>query len=243
MILSSYSEQKEKIAGIKLISCGHIFAENGRKIQRENGRNDWLLFFAAKGNETFFLPHKAELHEGGFILFAPGEAQKHVYCGNSTGEFYYIHFDCDGLFPEINLNTMQPYNIPFDRTFCDIFEEIIEETMKKDISYEKICTYRFLYLLSLLEKSTISQRNQTVPYSQNIFHGIQYINRYFYLDKSLEEYAEICNLSKFHFLRMFKENTGVTPIEYRNNIRIEHSAELLKNSSDSVEEIGLRVGF
>ena len=82
-----------------------------------------------------------------------------------------------------------------------------------------------------------------MPYYNKISRGIQYINRYFYVEKDLDGYAEICNMSKFHFLRVFKETTGVTPVEYRNNIRIEHGAELLKNTDFSVEEIGLRVGF
>ncbi len=243
MIFNSYSAQKEKISGIRLISCGHIFAENGRRIQRDRGRDDWLLFFAARGGETFFLPQKTELMQGGFILFAPGEAQNHIYTGENTGEYYYIHFDCESLPSENGLKTNRVYNITFDRTFCALFEEIIEMTMQKDICYEKLCTYKFLYLLALLEKSTIIRKNEKVPYYNKISRGIQYINRYFYVEKDLDGYAEICNMSKFHFLRVFKETTGVTPVEYRNNIRIEHGAELLKNTDFSVEEIGLRVGF
>ena len=243
MIFNSYSAQKEKISGVRLISCGHIFALNGRRIQRDNGRNDWLLFFSAKGVETFFLPQKTELKQGGFILFAPGEAQNHVYWGDSAGEFYYIHFDCENLPPEFALKTSTVYNIPFDRRFCDIFEKITEMTMQKDVGYEKLCTYKFLYLMALLEKSTIIRKNERIPYYRNISRGIQYINRYFYIENTLDDYAEICNMSKFHFLRVFKESTGVTPIEYRNSIRLEHGAEFLKNTEDSVEEIGFNTGF
>lgn len=64
MIFNSYSAQKEKISGIRLISCGHIFAENGRRIQRDRGRDDWLLFFAARGGETFFSSPKNGTYAG-----------------------------------------------------------------------------------------------------------------------------------------------------------------------------------
>ena len=50
-------------------------------------------------------------------------------------------------------------------------------------------------------------------------------------------------MSKFHFLRTFKEITGVSPIEYRAQIRLEHAAELLSDSNMTVGEIALQLGF
>ena len=53
----------------------------------------------------------------------------------------------------------------------------------------------------------------------------------------------MCDMSKFHFLRVFKNITGRTPIEYRNNIRLEHAKELLVDTSSSIAEIGREVGY
>ena len=53
----------------------------------------------------------------------------------------------------------------------------------------------------------------------------------------------MCNMSKFHFIRVFEKIVGESPIEYRNNIRIEHAKELLLDTAHSVSEIGESVGY
>ena len=63
MIFNAYAEQKDQIAGITLVSCGHIFAKKGREIKRPDGRNDWLLFYVAKESETFYLENTVPVVE------------------------------------------------------------------------------------------------------------------------------------------------------------------------------------
>ena len=95
MIFNSYTEQNEQIMGYQIKSCGHIFAQKGRIINRPNGRNDWLLFYIAKGSEKFFLDEEIIAKEGSFIIYKPGEKQKHICVSDITSEFYYIHFITD----------------------------------------------------------------------------------------------------------------------------------------------------
>ena len=52
MIWNAYSEEKVRNFGLNVKSCGHIFAKNGREINRPQGRGDWLLFYVFKGCET-----------------------------------------------------------------------------------------------------------------------------------------------------------------------------------------------
>jgi AraC family transcriptional regulator len=49
-------------------------------------------------------------------------------------------------------------------------------------------------------------------------------------------------MSSFYFARLFKNTVGVRPHEYVMMRRIERAKELLKRSSMSVLEIGVRVG-
>ena len=113
MIFNTYGEQKNSVNGITLVSAGHIFAKKGREILRPNGRDDWLLFFVAKEEETFYFENVKICKAGGFVLFAPGEPQHHIYKGDKTAEFYYVHFKCDALPDNINLKTRKVYNLSF----------------------------------------------------------------------------------------------------------------------------------
>ena len=243
MIFNSYAERKESLAGIRLVSCGQIFAEPKREINRPNGREDWLLFYVAKESETFFFDKAVTAEAGSFVIFAPGEKQHHVYNGASTAEFYYVHFQCDALPEGISLESSRVYSLPSHKQFAAVFEEIIEETLSKRPNYEIISISRLLYILSSIQRE-VTQAN--ADYSKD-WHGvaraIQHINRFCDQNLKLEDYAAMCNMSKYHFLRVFKSVTGATPLDYRARIRIDHAKELLKNGNFSVSEIADSLGY
>ena len=59
----------------------------------------------------------------------------------------------------------------------------------------------------------------------------------------LEQIARALNVSKFHFCRRFKLETGLTFVEYLRRGRIEQAKILLHNKSMRVSEIAYEVGF
>jgi AraC-like DNA-binding protein len=243
MIFNSYAEQNEEMAGIRLVSCGHIFAEPRREIYRPSGRNDWLLFYVAKDQETFFISQAETAEEGSFILFAPGEKQHHIHPGDKTAEFYYIHFQCNSLPTGITLETSHIYSFAPRNQFSSIFEEIIEETLQKRPHYEILCISHLLHLLSLIQREATQINNLRNKQWHSVARAIQHMNRYCSSNLKLEDYADLCCMSKYHFAHVFKQVTGTTPLEYRNRIRIEYAKELLSNSFLSISEIGATLGY
>ena len=243
MIYTAYAEQTAQVCGIRLVSCGHIFAQQGRQIDRPNGRDDWLLFYIAKGSETFYLDSVQTGKQGSFVLFAPHEKQQHIYQGEETGEFYYVHFQCKALPEDISLSTSQVYHTRFQRQICDVFEEMIEETLKKQPLYEKMCIYKLLHLFASLERELIRDGSADQENVDRIARVVQHMNRSYNSDLSLEAYADMCAMSKHHFLRVFKKAVGVTPLEYRNNIRMQHAADLIAEETMTIEQISSLLGF
>ena len=243
MIFNSYSEGKEALAGIRLVSCGHVFASPGREILRPNGREDWLLFYVAKESEVFYLDRETEIPTGSAILFAPVEKQHHIYKGSKVAEFYYVHFKCDALPDGFSLETSHVYALQQKRQVASIFEEMIDEALQKKPHYELSCISDILRLLSMLqmEGPTLSEGAKK-PW-KSIAYAVQHMNRYCESDLKLEHYAAMCCMSKYHFLRVFKEVTGSTPLEYRSSIRIKKAEELLENGQLSISEIGETLGY
>ena len=243
MIITAYAEQKEHVCGITFVSCGHIFAKHGREIYRPNGRTDWLLFYIAKESETFYLDGVKTGKSGSFILFAPGEKQHHIYTGNRTAEFYYVHFSCSSLPADIALDTSALYDLPLNRKVCDIFEELIDETTRKQPFSEKLCIYKLLSLLTLLDRAIACDNHPERENLERIAKSVQHMNRDYNSTFTLQDYANLCSMSKYHFLRVFERIVGYTPLEYRNNIRMQHAVDLLLEKRLSVEEISNMVGY
>jgi len=59
----------------------------------------------------------------------------------------------------------------------------------------------------------------------------------------LDNVARDAGLSRPHFYKLFRENTGVTPALYANTMRVERALERLTGSQTSITDIGFELGF
>ena len=77
---------------------------------------------------------------------------------------------------------------------------------------------------------------------QKIIQAIKYIDKNFKEQPSIENISSHVNMSKFYFIRVFKEYVGLTPIQFLQSITLNYAKDHLKQSSsilDSSLDIGL----
>ena len=60
---------------------------------------------------------------------------------------------------------------------------------------------------------------------------------------NLDRLAERAGLSKFHFDRLFKSATGMSPSRYHINLRLDAARRLLRETKKSVMAVALDVGY
>lgn len=60
---------------------------------------------------------------------------------------------------------------------------------------------------------------------------------------SLDLISDAIGLSKYHFLRLFRRETGMTPMQYLTRYRIEQASRLLKHSNKAIGQISPMVGI
>ena len=56
-------------------------------------------------------------------------------------------------------------------------------------------------------------------------------------------YAELCGMSEVNFRRLFKEYTGKSPIDYRNDLRLLNAKNKLMSGEYNVSEAAEECGF
>lgn len=87
------------------------------------------------------------------------------------------------------------------------------------------------------------QKETKAYYLEAINRAIEFIETDPSEKINLDEIAEYAFLSKYHFHRIFKSIIGNTTKEYLTRLRLEKSAQLLKNSAKSVNEIAYECGY
>ncbi len=60
---------------------------------------------------------------------------------------------------------------------------------------------------------------------------------------SLDQLASQAGLSKFHFIRLFRAATEMSPSQYHIHLRLNAARKLLRETDKSVITVGLEVGY
>ena len=80
--------------------------------------------------------------------------------------------------------------------------------------------------------------------NKTINSAIEYIFNNLTSELGVEEVANHCNLSKFHFSRLFKKSTGESIYSLIKRLKMEDSAIVLgTNTNNSITNIGLGYGY
>ena len=73
--------------------------------------------------------------------------------------------------------------------------------------------------------------------SSQVYKAIIHINDHFMMDFTVEELAKMCGLSLSTFRRLFKAQTGTSPIKYKNNLKLLRAREMLGSGLYNVSEV------
>ena len=81
------------------------------------------------------------------------------------------------------------------------------------------------------------------PVDRRLRRAIEFMHDNFGRELALEEIASAAYLSEYHFARLFKQITGVTPHVYLANVRLERARKLLADTALPIGQIASMVGY
>lgn len=154
----------------------------------------------------------------------------------------------DHNLPDLQFSSL--YRDPcFDREFEKIRSALLLPSCYRQLKEETIFNFIGLLFKLLNVETNRKDRLKSVKYATRIeilsrlHKSIEIIHSEYNRNLSLQELAAASHLSKFHFLRTFKEAYGITPLRYIQRIRVNKAIGLLKNSALTVQDIAEAVGF
>lgn len=84
---------------------------------------------------------------------------------------------------------------------------------------------------------------KTKNYSRLVSDVMQYLQKHYYEDVSLDTLGELFQMNGSYLGRVFRKETGNTVLKYVTNLRIEKAKYLLRSRNYTVSETAYRVGY
>lgn len=211
--------------------------------------SNMILAYVSHGYGKFYGKYSEhELNEGDIILINSGSQYRFSSSDpNRTMSLYTCVFDPDKL-PYSYASITKPFKdihffvhfqsgsiITHDTEHMDIrniMVKIMDEYSYSQPGYEiSIKCQLVTVLITLFRLYSISGKNK-VPQNNNHIIGYMYnyANRNIYKKCSLSEIADLMHLSPQYICKVFKENVGMTFIEYCNHLRVEKIKDALEKT-------------
>ncbi|MEV5026133.1 AraC family transcriptional regulator [Paenibacillus sp. LPE1-1-1.1] len=109
------------------------------------------------------------------------------------------------------------------------------------------CYVRFQELLLLLisqnqDHAAVSGRFGSTEW-EGIDQSIRHIQQHYRNVLTVEELADLAGIDRWKYTRLFKEKTGLVPLQYLNGVRIEQAKRRLMRGEERLSDIAEHAGF
>ena len=144
---------------------------------------------------------------------------------------------------------MMDYNYHFtnDSGIYQILQRLLflfsENHSMKDVFVDNMLNELIIRILQANSFRIYQDQSKQLSSSHRLAYVMQYIKDN--LDKSLsiEELSAQACMSKSHFYRVFKDELGISPVDYINRERIRLATRLMKDKSRNIKDVYLSCGF
>ena len=98
-------------------------------------------------------------------------------------------------------------------------------------------------ILFTLFSENISQHFGASDAMRSLKEAVDYMEQNYSRKITVEELARLSGYSASHFTRMFRQMYNLSPVQYLNQLRIQHAKNLLRAEQYSLSQIAQRCGF
>ena len=174
--------------------------------------------------------------DAGELVFIPKNC---VYTGiymKENTEIKIVQFDVlSGELPEY-LSAPLKIELPDSGKLIESFFEPVENHTTSHPFYYLSRLYNLLW--------QIDERCYGIPAKyMKIRAALSEITEYWDRNEPVSYYAALCDMSEGNFRRLFREYTGMSPIEYRNDVRLNNARGKLQSGEFNVSEVAETCGF
>lgn len=226
--------------------------------------DDFELIYCADGQVQVSIWGKLYLLCAGDLVLILPHAVHSIAQGNSnSGEYFNIMFHpslfkgAEGdlcynkyVLPFLNgektLNYFYSANSSFNQTITPCIQSMLTHRQESYTTHELMIKSNLFFLLHYMFQQSTAANNDNnalqLSYSR-LKNALYYVQKFYDHDITVQEAANQCGFSESHFMKLFKEFTGMSFNAYLINYRLELAAKQLTETNLKVIDIMENCGF
>lgn len=245
-----YIGTKNKIAENmphRIEEAGRFRAGKDFFIER-SGRPSYLFLYTISGSGALtFGRQTIELTRQTAVLIDCTQYHKFATASTEPWEFIWFHIvgtKMREICSMINGNKISVIILGRTTEFFKSIQKILKNAENSDIISLAETSHEISALLTQMLISEVRGETQKrLSHQTDVEKAMQFINANYHRQISIEDITSDINISKYHFIRLFKKHTGTTPYHYLISVRIDHAKQLLCTSEETISTIAAMVGY
>jgi AraC-like DNA-binding protein len=249
-VLKDAKEKSPELYFIYITQIGYFPKASYHYRERRKGCEDNILIYCVQGKGHYIVDNKRyEVHANQFIILPVTDKYMRYWADiEDPWTIYWVHYTGDNiatLNKSLNLNiTNGPIHIPFNDKAIETWHNIYQ-TLEMGYSIENLCNANFC-LYHLIAVFLFPQRHITNERDEQVDIITQTIlNMRNNLSKklSVEDMARMHKLSVSHFSNLFRKATGMPPIDYFIQLKMQRACQLLYANGSKIKMVASELGY
>lgn len=228
---------------------------------RRSNLSSYLFFTVLSGSGTLTYNDKAyPLQPGSCVFIDCNQSYSHTtpQTSNTAGEklseeeqlwsIKWIHFNgpsMDDVYSKYLERGGRPvFNIPSLNTISNVWEELFQAAGSSDYLRDmKINQYLAELLVYVMAESWHPEERKKTSKRSSVLEIKEWIDQNYNTQITLDDLSSLFFINKYYLSKSFKEQFGVTIINYLTTVRITKAKQLLRFTDKTLDEIGELVGI
>ena len=231
----------QKLKPVNPLQCGRQMCPAGHSYS-SSARDYWLLHFVISGKGVLLNQNGAQrVCENEMFVTRPFESVTYTADIEDPWQYIWIGFTTEAPLPPI-LEEKDVIAAPYLKDFfVNAYDNEYFENADTHGAYEYYLCGSIWQIFSLLLQN--GKKDMTVT-DNYIKPALTLMELYYYdIGLTVSELAARLHITREHFSRIFKAETGISPKQYLNEIRMKKAQMLLTQKSDNITWVAQSVGF
>jgi len=210
------------------------------------GRNDYFLQYITEGELIIQSDGKDQKHPKGAFIIHPPKKPYSYKSPDSRAEFFHVRFTgfhVGRLLANLGIVPGKVYRTTTlnesSANIATLFVKLFDEFTNRHHGFIDVCASLLMSILVTLSR----ELDKTRAGEPRTLASIAYLHQHFREDTPIGDLAAMDHLGVSRYRELFHEQMGMSPIEYRIALRIQHAGDLLSQTDLSLAEIAAVSGF